>query len=63
MLLYSKIWFNTPRLASAERNLSIEAYGIKPDVLINFLSNEPPVKSGNAYRYPEACLGEVHFLV
>jgi hypothetical protein len=38
----------------------MEVFGIKPDVLIrtlvrNFLSNEPPIKSSNAYRYPVAC--------
>ena len=45
-LLYSQVWFNTN--------------GIKPDDLINFLSNEPPVKTGAIYRYPAACRGEVH---
>ena len=40
----------------------MRVFGTKPDGSINFLSNEAPVKSGSSYRYPEACLGEPHYL-
>ena len=42
-------------------NQNLEKIGIKPDGIINFLSNEAPVKSSNAYRYLAACRGELHF--
>jgi len=41
-LFYSKVWFNTPLLAAAERNQNMRVLGIKPDDIINFLSNEAP---------------------
>ena len=40
--VYSKVWFNTPLLAAAERNQNMRVLGIKPDGIINFLSNEAP---------------------
>jgi hypothetical protein len=45
---YSKIWFNTLRqaalakLAAAQIKQRLQEVGIKPDGIINFLSNEPP---------------------
>ena len=30
--LYSQVWFNTPRLASAERKQSMGVFGVKPDI-------------------------------
>jgi hypothetical protein len=57
---YSYVWFNTPRLAAADRKQSIRAFGIKPDGIINFLTNEAPVKPCNAYRYPALQGGEPH---
>jgi hypothetical protein len=40
---YSKVWFNTPRLAAAQMMQRFQEIGIKPDGIINFLSNEPPI--------------------
>jgi hypothetical protein len=37
-----------PRSAAAEVKHSLQRYGIKPDGIINFFSNEPPVKQGAA---------------
>jgi hypothetical protein len=42
--VYSKVWFNTPRLAAAQITQRFQKFGIKPDGIINFLSNEPPFK-------------------
>jgi len=39
---YSKVWFNSPLLAAAERNQHMKVLGIKSDGIINFLSNEAP---------------------
>jgi hypothetical protein len=46
--LYSRVWFNTPRLAAALIWLDLLKFGNKPDGIINFLSNEPPLKKGAA---------------
>ncbi|MDR1410853.1 MAG: NAD-dependent epimerase/dehydratase family protein [Spirochaetaceae bacterium] len=42
--LYSKVWFNTLRLVAAQITRSVQKFGIKPDGIINFLSNEPPIE-------------------
>jgi hypothetical protein len=39
---YSKVWFNTPELAPAQIKHRLQKFGVKPDGIINFLSNEPP---------------------
>jgi hypothetical protein len=49
------------RSAAAVSNHSIEVFSIKIDGIINFLSNEPPVKLSNAYRYTAACRWVVHY--
>jgi hypothetical protein len=46
---YSKVWFNTPSdlwsaLCSGSNNVTLTKFGIKPDGIINFLSNEPPIQ-------------------
>ncbi|MDR2097979.1 MAG: hypothetical protein LBP37_05610, partial [Spirochaetaceae bacterium] len=33
-----KVWFNTPRLAAAQVRQSLQRFGIKPDDIINFLT-------------------------
>jgi hypothetical protein len=53
---YSKIWFKTPQLAAVERKLSLGAFGIKTDVLINFLSNEPPFRNSTTLKIPQSLL-------
>ena len=49
-----------PRGLPRSKEATHESIGMKPDDLINFLAERTSVKSGNALRYPEACLGEVH---
>jgi hypothetical protein len=56
----SKVWFNTPRLAAAQRPQRLQKFGIKPDGIINFLSNEPPFKQKRSLRYRRACPAEAH---
>jgi hypothetical protein len=58
---YSKFWFNTPRLAAAQRPQRLRKFGIKPDGIINFLSNEPPFEPMQRLRYRAACRAEAHF--
>jgi hypothetical protein len=41
---YSKVWFNTLRLAAVQTTYCFQKPGIKPDDIINFLSNEPPIQ-------------------
>jgi hypothetical protein len=46
---YSGVWFNTPSnlrfaLAPAQITQRLQKFGIKPDGIINFLSNEPPIR-------------------
>ncbi|MDR2052960.1 MAG: hypothetical protein LBP80_06055 [Treponema sp.] len=41
---YSEVWFNTPRLAAVQTTYCFQKPGIKPDGIINFLSNEPPFR-------------------
>jgi hypothetical protein len=38
----------------------LQRFGIKPDGIINFLSNEPPLKQSIAKDTPELCSAEVH---
>ena len=45
-----------PRLKT---NYNMRVFGIKPDGIINFLSNEAPVKSCNAFRILRGCANEV----
>ncbi|MDR1411660.1 MAG: hypothetical protein LBI91_05615 [Spirochaetaceae bacterium] len=54
---YSKVWFNTPRLAAAQITQSVQKFGIKPDGIINFLSNEPPFELMQRLGYR----AEAHF--
>jgi hypothetical protein len=42
--IYSGVWFNTPGLAPAQIRQRFLKFGIKPDGIINFLANEPPLK-------------------
>jgi hypothetical protein len=42
--VYSKVWFNTAELCSGCYQSKYIHRGIKPDGIINFLSNEPPVE-------------------
>jgi hypothetical protein len=64
--LYSGVWFNTPGLAPAQIRQRLQKFGIKPDGIINFLSNEPPFKPGEAKDTARLAarrlilLGEVH---
>jgi toxin YoeB len=58
---YSKIWFNTPlnlrfTLAAAGRKHNMGLFGIKTDVLINFLSNEPPFRNSTTLKIPQSLL-------
>jgi hypothetical protein len=39
---YSRVWFNTPRLAAAQIMQRLQKFGIKPDSMINFLTTGPP---------------------
>ncbi|MDR2766841.1 MAG: hypothetical protein LBB82_00780, partial [Treponema sp.] len=39
----------------------LQKFGIKPDGIINFLSNEPPFKPTQRLRYRGACPAEAHF--
>jgi uncharacterized membrane protein len=55
-VFYSKVWFNTPQFAVAERRKSKGIFGIKPDVLINFLSNEPPFRYNSTLQIPLSLL-------
>jgi NAD-dependent deacetylase len=57
--LYSKVWFNTS-LAPAQIPQRLQRFGIKPDGIINFLSNEPPLKLPQRLRYCRACPAEAH---
>jgi hypothetical protein len=59
--VYSKVWFNTPRLAAAQRSQRLQKFGIKADGIINFLSNEPPFKQKRSLRYRRACPAEAHY--
>jgi hypothetical protein len=56
VLFYSKIWFNTPQLAAVERKPSMGVSGIKTDVIINFLSNEPPFRNSTTLKIPQSLL-------
>jgi hypothetical protein len=74
---YSKVWFNTlePKvrrtkgstklrfaLAAVQTTYCFQKPGIKPDGIINFLSNEPPI--GKLLYVPdtvELCSAEAHF--
>ncbi|MDR2158908.1 MAG: hypothetical protein LBP23_02445, partial [Treponema sp.] len=38
----------------------LQKFGIKPDGIINFLSNEPPFKQKRSLRYRRACPAEAH---
>jgi FMN phosphatase YigB (HAD superfamily) len=68
--VYSKVWFNTPRLAAAQITQRFLNFGIKPDGIIgpavrNFLSNEPPFRIRHRSRYRQtsllrACPAEAH---
>jgi len=52
--IYSKVWFNTPQLlAAAETKQRIGDFGIKPDGIINFLSNEPPFQYNSTLKIPQ----------
>jgi hypothetical protein len=42
--LYSKVWLNTLGLAAVQTTYYFQKLGIKPDGIINFLSNEPPIQ-------------------
>jgi uncharacterized protein (DUF4415 family) len=58
---YSKVWFNTPsnlRFAYAPAQIPqrLQRFGIKPDGIINFLSNEPPFKLTQRLRYRQTSL-------
>ena len=62
---YSKVWFNTsPDLWSAitpaQTTQRLPKFGIKPDGIINFLSNEPPFRPTQRLRYCGACSPEAH---
>jgi hypothetical protein len=57
--IYSKVWFNIPRLASAERIQRFGAFGIKPDDLINFLSNEATAKLASPKDTPRLASGSL----
>ena len=59
--LYSRVWFNTPELAPAQIMRRLQRFGIKPDGIIIFLSNEPPFKPAQRLRYRGACSAEAHF--
>ena len=55
-VFYSKVWFNTPEdlwsaLCSGCYQSKYVDRGIKPDGIINFLSNEPPFKPTQRLRY------------
>jgi hypothetical protein len=66
-VFYSKVWFNTPsqtafaRSAPAQIRQCLQKFGIKPDGIINFLSNEPPIKLTQRLRYRGTSPAEVHF--
>jgi hypothetical protein len=60
LIVYSKVWFNTPELAPAQIPQRLQIFGIKPDGIINFLSNEPPFKLTQRLRYRRACPAEAH---
>jgi hypothetical protein len=59
-VFYSKVWFNTPELAPAQMPQRLQRFGIKPDGIINFLSNEPPIELMQRLRYRGACPAEAH---
>jgi hypothetical protein len=59
-IIYSKVWFNTPELCSGPNKATFTKFGIKPDGIINFLSNEPPLKQGAAKDTAELCSAEAH---
>jgi hypothetical protein len=49
----SKVWFNTPRLASAVRNQRMRVFGIKPDILNKFPLEEPPFQCNPTLKIPQ----------
>jgi hypothetical protein len=52
--------FNTPRLTAAQIKQRPQKFGIKPDGIINFLSNEPLFQNKQRLRYCGACPAEAH---
>ena len=58
--IYSRVWFNTPELAPVQIMRRLQRFGIKPDGIIIFLSNEPPFKPTQRLRYRGACSAEAH---
>jgi alpha-N-arabinofuranosidase len=60
--LDSGVWFHTPELAPAQITQRLQKIGIKPDGIINFLSNEPPFKLTQRLRYRGACSAEAHWI-
>ena len=60
LCVYSRVWFNTPELAPVQIMRRLQRFGIKPDGIIIFLSNEPPFKPTQRLRYRGACSAEAH---
>jgi hypothetical protein len=47
--------------APAQMTQRLQNFGIKPDGIINFLSNEPPLELMQRLRYRGACSVEAHY--
>jgi hypothetical protein len=44
-VVYSEVWFNTPRLASVHLKHSLQKFGIKPDGIMNNRRVSPAVST------------------